>query len=94
MSDVEKLVPVGEQWHRVLIGDNVWYYLNNQVDTVPQVATVVGFCEDNMVDLIVMTVNIRPALVLHKGVCLVGDPRLANVNRWKNGSWCPRPTVG
>lgn len=74
----------------VRLGDVVWWFCENQTNAKPHVATVVGICSNEMIDLEVRTHTDQPRVTLKKGVCLVGDPLLANTNNRARGSWMPR----
>lgn len=88
-SDLIRQFIIEDQPVVVAIGDVVWYFNENQLNTMPHVAQVVAFGEDNMVDL-TYNATIGSRLVPVQGVCLVGDERLKNANYRKRGSWIPR----
>lgn len=80
--------------HTVWLGDTVWWFAQNETGGVPAPATVLAFCEDNMVNLSYLSVVGTGKQVVISGVCLVGDERLGNNNYRKNGSWLPRTAFG
>lgn len=89
LSDLIRQFVIDQNPITVAIGDTVWFFNENQTDSMPHVATVTAFGEDNMVDLTYNAV-IGSRLVPAQGVCLVGDERLNNANYRKRGSWIPR----
>lgn len=88
-SDLIRQFIIEDQPIVIALGDVVWLFNENQLDTLPHVATVIAFGEDNMVDLAYNAV-VGSRLVPVQGVCLVGDERLKNANYRKRGSWIPR----
>jgi hypothetical protein len=95
-SELVRQYDIGESSppHTVWLGDTVWWFAQNETSGVPAPATVLAFCEDNMVNLSYLSVVGTGKQVVITGVCLVGDERLGNNNYRKNGSWLPRTAFG
>jgi hypothetical protein len=95
-SELVRQYDIGENSppHTVWLGDTVWWFAQNETSGVPAPATVLAFCEDNMVNLSYLSVVGTGKQVVITGVCLVGDERLGNNNYRKNGSWLPRTAFG
>jgi hypothetical protein len=89
-ASVSRVVDVYGQKRAVLLGDTVWWFAGNDTTAKPHVATLVGFSEDDQVDLQVQAHTEQPRIVKKTGVCLVGDPKLQNANQSSRGSWMPR----
>ncbi len=74
----------------IALGDPVWWFQEAQLQSMPQVGTIVEILEDNMLTLNVQTNTAQPKLVRKEGVCLAQDSRLTNQNFRSRGCWVPR----
>lgn len=93
VSSLIQDVKIGEEVAYVTLGDHVWFFANNQTQSIPHVAVILRFAEDKMVDLAYYPITgtgVSAKLIHATGVCLVGSPLLDNKNNAKRGSWCPR----
>jgi hypothetical protein len=76
----------------LLLGDTVWWFPDAAIHAKPHAARIMGFNENDMLELEISSHTQPPRLSAQIGVCLVGDQRLANPNYRKRGAWMPRWT--
>ncbi len=74
----------------IAVGDVVWWFQEAQLQSDPQVGTIIEILEDDMLTLNVQTSTQQPKLVRKEGVCLAQDSRLTNPNFRSRGCWVPR----
>jgi hypothetical protein len=91
ISELTRKFPIDNMLVDVTVGDTVWWFAGAQLNNLPAVATILSFCEDNMINLSYNS-TVGSRLVTELGVCLIGDDRLKNVHNRKRGAWCPRGT--
>lgn len=89
LSDVSREVVVDGTKVVVSLGDTVWWFAEAQTSSVPCVAQITRFNDNDQVQLSYNPVH-GNRFVSMVGVCMVGDKRLTNQNVRKQGCWAPR----
>jgi hypothetical protein len=88
VKEVCRTVEIDGQQIQVLLGDDIWWFAQNQTKTPPAPAKLMEFQSVDMVKLAYLSATGKWTVT--DGVCLLTDPNLSNHNYSKRGSWCPR----
>jgi hypothetical protein len=84
-------VMVGGSERPVRLGDIVWFFVQCNIDSLPQVGVITRISEDFMVDLSILNIGFG-GKTRHEHVCLFGTEKLNVPANRNKGCWLPRPS--